>query len=484
MHFTLPTLGAVTRLDTGESWSGERIALEANRRASLLANHGVRRHDVVVIAHGGSPAFFADLFALWSLGATAACVNPRSATEELTRIVEHIEARAVLVDEATGLAFDAAPVICTAGQDETGEAERPALIGGNLLDDDALMLFTSGTTGTPKAVVHTFRSLLARTDLNLAYIGRDALSVTLCPLPTHFGHGLIGNCLSALFAGGQLLLMSGSDMTVIRRLGEIIDGHRVTFMSSVPALWKTALRLSASPRNGTLTRIHIGSAPLSADLWTQVVEWSGGANVVNMYGITETANWIAGAGSQEFEPRDGLIGRPWGGSLAVMDATGAIQSHGAGELLVQSPSLMQGYFRRDDLNETVLVSGWFRTGDIGEIDEDGVARLTGRQKYEINRAGLKVHPEDIDLLLERHDMVREACAFAVPDEVAGETVGVAIVPTDAAGFDLATVKIWVAERLVREKNPERWFVVDDIPKTDRGKINRDTVAAVCLNGGA
>jgi acyl-CoA synthetase (AMP-forming)/AMP-acid ligase II len=107
-------------------------------------------------------------------------------------------------------------------------------------------------------------------------------------------------------------------------------------------------------------------------------------------------------------------------------------------------------------------------------------RLTGRQKSEINRAGLKIHPEDIDLLLERHELIREACAFGFADPISGEAVGVAISLVDGSDVGVPEIRAWCAERLAREKRPDKWFIVADIPKTDRGKINRERVADHCL----
>ena len=176
----------------------------------------------------------------------------------------------------------------------------------------------------------------------------------------------------------------------------------------------------------------VGSAPLSADLWESIAEWAGTRNVANMYGITETANWLAAASALEHRPEDGLVGTPWGGALAVRDEGGRIRAAGEGEVLVQTPSLMSGYLRREDLSAEVIRDGWYHTGDVGRIDERGVLRLTGRIKHEINRAGTKIHPEDLDLLLERHPEVAEACAFGIPDAVSGEIVGIAVRPTEGS----------------------------------------------------
>ena len=198
-----------------------------------------------------------------------------------------------------------------------------------------------------------------------------------------------------------------------------------------------------------------------------------------MYGITETANWLAGISAKENDPVDGLVGKMWGGNAMVIEKNSKWCTFGSGELVVQTPSLMSGYYNLPEKTNAVLVNGWFKTGDVGEIDKNGIITLIGRLKFEINRAGLKVNPEDIDLLLGRYPGVIEACAFGIPDEIAGEIVGVAIKLNEKENIE--DIKQWCSDRLIKEKIPERWFVVDEIPKSDRGKINRDIVASICLN---
>jgi acyl-CoA synthetase (AMP-forming)/AMP-acid ligase II len=136
---------------------------------------------------------------------------------------------------------------------------------------------------------------------------------------------------------------------------------------------------------------------------------------------------------------------------------------------------MSGYLRRPDLTAAVLVDGWYHTGDTGHINEAGLIRLTGRIKDEINRAGFKVQPAEIDALLETHPAVSEACVFSIPDPVSGQIVAAAVRLAAGAKADAESLRQWCATRLRHEAIPERWFIVDEIPRNKRGKINREDV---------
>ncbi len=477
-------LGSVTDLRQGTRWSAEDLARGAERTATLVRPYVAPERPHVVIAHGGTPLFFADLFGVWASGGCAVCVNPGLTAGEMSVIGEFLNPAAILTGDETGSALpDGIAALRT-------DRERISKFDGlgkilRSLDDPALILFTSGTTGAPKGVVHSLRSLFARIGLNRAHMGDGSLARSLCVLPTHFGHGLIGNCLTPLFAGGDLFLWPGPAMKEMVDLGATLGRQDITFMSSVPAFWRMALRLSAEPAPPCLQRIHIGSAPLSSALWQDVARWAGTDSVVNMYGITETANWIAGASLADGPAEDGLIGAMWGGCAAVLAEDGTPRRRGEGELLVQTPSLMSGYHARPDLTNSVLRDGWYHTGDTGHIDDDGRIRLVGRRKSEINKAGIKVHPEEVDLLLERHPGVAEACCFGLPDPVSGEIIGVAVTlvarRSDAPPAPaIADLRDWCRARIKAECVPDRWFVVAEIPNRDRGKVKRDAVRDHCL----
>jgi acyl-CoA synthetase (AMP-forming)/AMP-acid ligase II len=141
---------------------------------------------------------------------------------------------------------------------------------------------------------------------------------------------------------------------------------------------------------------------------------------------------------------------------------------------------MRGYLGRDDLTNEVVAAGWFRTGDIGLLDTRGWLYLRGRQREEINKGGMKVHPADIDAVAERFAATVDVCTFAVEDELLGEDVGVALVLRERDPATLRQLHEWMAQHLARHQMPKRWYLVDEIPRTSRGKINRSVVAERCV----
>lgn len=477
MRIDLTNLGHIHDLSAGTSLGGDALSQAVAGRAAVLKAKGAGRGATVAIGHGGSLSFFIDLFAVWACGATAACIDASLTPGERSNVSAFAKPVLVLVSSDAEAEGWSVPAVNLA---DAPPSDNLVVSPASHLDDAAVILFTSGTTGAPKGVVLTFRALFARIALNHAHIGDSLKGRTLVTLPTHFGHGLIGNALTPLFAGGEIVL-APRGLGLAKDLGRLIDAERISFMSSVPTLWRMALKLSNPPSGGTLKRVHVGSAPLSSALWQDIAAWAG-AETVNCLGITETSNWIGGASSLRDGIEDGFVGRPWGGSVAVRLDDGRILARGEGEIVVQTPSLMAGYLDRPDLTSAVLEDGWYRTGDQGFVDARGVT-VAGRIKDEINRAGFKIQPAELDMLIEQHDDVAEACAFAIPDAVSGEIVGAAVRFKPGVAGDLESVKAFCRSRMRREATPERWFTVDEIPRTARGKVSREAVRRALMEGG-
>jgi oxalate---CoA ligase len=487
-------LGRLVDPLTDRVWEPRDVLARCDRRMRRFADLGLARGERVFLHYGNCPEFFADLLAIWRLGACAVPIDPRLTAFEVETLARAARPRISVWEAspdpqlASALAGLGAAVDALDDADAAANAHRPPPPSRIWLDDDALILFTSGTTGQPKGVVHTHRSLRARWISLRHSLGIEAFGRTLCLLPTHFGHGLVCNCLFPWLFGQDLYILPPFRADLLSQLGSLLDQHGITFLSSVPSVWRLALKTARPPESRTLRRVFCGSAPLSAALWRSVQEWTGAREVMNAYGITETGSWLAGTTQGGFEPEDGLVGEAWGGVIQVLATRDPAAPPGLGEpcaagqpghVWVNTPALMKGYLDRDDLTAEVVSHGWFMTGDIGLQDERGRLYLRGREREEINKGGMKIYPGDIDAVVERFEATRDVCTFAFPDALHGESVGVALVLDSSTDQVLTRLQQWCAQHLAVHQLPQRWYLLDEIPRTARGKVNREEVARRC-----
>ncbi len=492
--FSIESLGSLTEVKTGETWNSARLKEEILRRASMYSAAKIECGDKIILLHNNNNKFFADLFALWMVGACVSCLDSDIGRGELEGVIGELDPRGIVVngglpDHLAGLDGD---VTIFETRDAASWDANPVVVR-NILDAPALILYTSGSTGLPKGVVHSLRTLQAKWFSLRHYVPLDVCETTLCLLPTTFGHGLICNALYPLVHGKHVVVLPKTDMSILSGLGKTIDQYGITFMSSVPTVWRMALRLSKPPQKGTLRQIHIGSAPLSAALWSGVQKWSGINEVWNTYGITETGSWIGGGKvGEETVAEDGLVGYGWGADFMITshpDPDGIadqelgdyeLPSGEVGHVWIRTPCVMQAYFKRPDETKKVLYGGWFNTGDLGRMDAKGRLHLTGRERNEINKGGTKISPEEVDLIIERQPEVAEACAFAFEDKIFGENIGICLVfNEDHEQPSAQKLQGWCKANMSEHKIPARWYSVKEIPKTPRGKIKRSDVAEYC-----
>lgn len=492
-------IGPLIEPVSGRQLDPRAIRAAVAQRAAALAAAGVDRGTVVLLHYGNCIEFFVDLLALWRLGACAAPVDPRLTAHEVGAV-----AAVALPRVSLWLAAPPQPVIaalaahgvrCSVTTDATTlTANRTAAaVAGDGPDParPAIVLFTSGTTGRPKAVVHTHGALQARWRRKRAALGLERFMRTLCAVPTQYSFGL-GVSLFPWLAGATLLLLPPFRQDLLVKLGDLCDQHDVTCVAAVPAVWRIVTRM-ARPPQAPLQLAASGTAPLPSTLREGLVRWAR-APAADIYGLTETG-WIA---AQTVSPSDAAgadaqlagtcVGRPLGVEVAILsqppddavldfDRRSAIGEHG--HVYVRSDSLMTGYLGQPDATRAVLRDGWFCTGDLGSVDADGRLWLHGRYKELINVGGTKVYPHDVDALLLSHPAVQDACTFAVDDPLLGEAAAVALVLDDSDADTVASVVDFVRARLAEHQLPRRWYLADRIGRTARGKLDRAGTARAC-----
>jgi acyl-CoA synthetase (AMP-forming)/AMP-acid ligase II len=450
-------------------------------------------HDRIFLHHGNTLEFFVDLLATWHLGACAVPVDGRLTPYEISALAQAAQPKLSVWKESP--AAPMARALSDLGVDVVDTADAAAAPAPPFTrfdpDDEALILFTSGTTGKPKGVVHTHRSLGAKWSSLRSFLGIETFRRTLCLLPTHFGHGLVCNSLFPWLSGQDLYLLPPFRTDILAGLGTVIDRCSITFLSSVPTVWRLALKIAKPPEGSSLERVFCGSAPLSGALWRSVQQWTRARELMNVYGITETGSWIAGTTVASAMPEDGLIGEAWGGDLAILrtgDTTVSPSSsercgpNEEGYVWIKTPALMKGYLGREDLTAEVVKDGWFSTRDIGAVDDRGYLYLRGRAREEINKSGQKIYPGDIDSVIERFDETVDVCAFGFAEPLQGEDVGVAVVLRSSSQDELealARLHQWTGARLAVHQMPQRWYLLKELPRTPGGKVNRRDVADLC-----
>ena len=498
--FLFANLGNIQDYETGVFWGRKEFFKNIKYRIAYFKNIGIKPKEKVIIAHGNNIRFFADLFALWHLNASAVCIDNNIGISEFENIINTCSSKFVIVNGKIPLKISKFKHKTIKFIDTMKCNKNTNIIDLNNIhikfdanfENIALILFTSGTTGVPKGVVHTFRSLISKWISLEDFVPLKYMKNSMCLLPTNFGHGLICNCLYPLLNGKTLLILPKFNIALLSKLNKIIDENNITYMSSVPSVWKIVLKLSKKPIKKSLKLITCGSSPLSAYLWNNIQNWSSIKRVWNTYGITETGSWIAGTQGNSIIPKDGMTGKGWGTKIIIskeisnisndanlLDSNNCLKKNERGYIWVQTSSLMQGYLGQKKMTNSVVCGSWFFTGDLGYIDSKGSLVLTGRVRNEINTGGIKVTPEDIDLILERHPKIIESCTFGMPDDLAGEIVATAIIIKQGSNLLSNDIYKWTCKYISDYKAPKVWYRVKEIPKTPRGKINREEVAKYC-----
>jgi len=458
---------------------------EVRRGAEVLAGLGLRRDQAVGIVFENGPEAVV-LFLAAATVAGAAPLNPTYTQAELRFYLEDVAAAALIVPPGGAAAARAArpegTVLLEAAVGADGrlriQAEgraapraEPGEPGG---DDVALILHTSGTTGRPKRVPLRHRNLTASAANVAATYQLGPGDVSLCAMPLFHVHGLVASALSTLATGGTLVVPAPfSPLTFWTTMRE----HRPTWYSAVPTIHRMVLARARDGRPAGTESLRFArscSAALAPELMAEA-ERRLGVPVLEAYGMTEACHQIASNPLPPAARQPGSVGPGTGVEVAVLDAGGASLPPGsAGQVAIKGPNVIDGYAGNPQANAESFVGGWFCTGDQGVLDKRGYLTLIGRIKEMINRGGEKISPREIDEVLLRHPAVAEAVAFGTPHPALGEEVAAAVVlQGEASEQELLS---HCREQLAAFKVPRKLYIVEAIPRTATGKVQRRKVA--------
>jgi acyl-CoA synthetase (AMP-forming)/AMP-acid ligase II len=466
-----------------------QLAASARSVGAALVARGLAPGDTVAASFANGPEIVAAFFGIAGARLVFAPLNSAYTEEEFRFYLEDIAPRAIVLAPDTVPAARAAAA--TLGIDvidlamAATDAGIETQIAGGAADherhaepgDVALFLHTSGTTSRPKGVPLTHRNLTASTDNIARWYELAEGDVSLCVMPLFHVHGLIFSTLSILGAGGTVVV---PDRFSASAFWPAIKTYGVTVVSAVPTIFRTLLLRAdedGAPRAGEhrVRFLRSSSAALPASEMLRLEERFG-VPAIEAYSMTEAAHQMC-ANPLRGERRPGSVGRGAFVDVGILDEAGAEQPPGTvGEVAVRGPNVTHGYHNNPQANDVAFVNGWFRTGDYGRLDAAGYLTLVGRLKELINRAGEKISPVEVDDALMSHPGVAEAVAFAIADEKYGEAVAAAIVLRDPS-TTIDEILDHARRRLAPFKVPTRTLIVEAIPKTATGKVQRRNVAA-------
>ncbi len=469
------------------SYSSLRAQVAAT--ADAFAAAGIGRQDrVAIVLPNGLPLIVCFLAA--AVAGTAAPLNPGYREEEFGFSLADTDARLLVVppdggEEARRAAGGQVPVL-TAALDRTGEVEIGGRAGGRSAgapspDDVALVLHTSGSTGRPKRVPLRHRNLAASAGTIAETYALGEADVALCVMPLFHVHGLVASVLATLASGGAVVVPARFNPLAFWRTAR---EQRVTWYSAVPTIHQLLIARAGRERPAgaeSLRFVRSCSAALPVEAARRLEEVVG-APVLEAYGMTEAAHQMA---SNPLPPRPrkfGTVGPATGVRIGLADEAGRPRPAGEpGEVVIRGPGVIHAYEDNPDANRSSFVDGWFRTGDQGVLDADGYLSLLGRIKELINRGGEKVAPPEVDAVLLAHAAVAEAVCFGIPHPTLGEEVAAAVVLRAPASE--AELLAHCRDRIAEFKCPKRIYVVETIPRTATGKIQRRAVAAAFAEPG-
>ncbi|WOH85291.1 AMP-binding protein [Bradyrhizobium sp. BEA-2-5] len=483
----------------------------SDRLAARFAQKGVGRGDRVAVILQNVPQFVIVSVAAWKLGAIVVSLNPMYRTPELFKLFRDCEPKAVIChDDQWDNVFPAAASVDPELVFWTGAREfqtrndvrvlpvpgaappaqalatvfaenAPAPPAPVLTSDDiALLLYTSGTTGVPKGAMLTHRNLVATALICRDHFELNGTSRIFAVAPLFHITGFEIQMIAAFAASAAIVLTYRFQPQVA--LDAFLEWRPTFIVGAITAFIALMNQAGATQRHfESFVHIYSGGAPIAPSVIVAFAERFGRA-IRTSYGMTEltSASHLApNEGRIPVDPKSGAlsIGKPTPGvdAIIVDDERRPLGPGEHGEVVVRGLGVMAGYWKKPTETDEVLTEGWLHSGDVGFCDEEGWFYLVDRKKDMISASGFKVWPREVEDVLYGFPGVREAAVVGATDSYRGETVVAFVSAQPGVTIDVAALSHFCRERLAAYKCPVDIRVLDDLPKTESGKITRNTL---------
>ncbi len=479
------------------------VDTQAEALAASLASLGVGAGDRVALVLPACPEFVVSVFAAAKLGAMVVPLNPMLPTSELQYMLRHSEAVCTItIERYHGLDFielfeelmpqlPALRYLVTVGEEDLWYDDRifqyeDILSAGAGRDfaattpdasDRFALLYTSGTSGKPKGVELSHANLLLGGAASAEALDMTSVDRVVGITALFHVFGLASGLLGALISGSSIVLQA--DGTAAATL-DTVERTGATVHFGIPTLFVQELaELASDVRDlSTLRLAVVAGAPVGDELIREISD-AFGVPAVAGYSLTETSSMVSVSRPADTdEKRRFTVGRPMGNTdVRIVDATdagdGVLPVESVGEIRVRGPGVMVGYYRQPrETAESHDDDGFFRTGDLGLLDEEGFLHLVGRTKDVIIRSGFNVYPREVEARVGSHPAVHEVAVVGVADPLLGEAVCACVVPVEGAIVTDQELVQWCRETLADEKLPDLVRFTDELPRTDTGQVRR------------
>ena len=452
---------------------------ELHTRIENLAGHlqsacGVKRGERVLLDMQNGHDFVIACFGILRADAVVVPVSPMNLTEELRHYIDDSDARVAITEKDLASRFSGLPLDHVILLSNIPEETVRAKASEAKPDDLCMMPYTSGSAGKPKGCMHTHATILHNVAGACAWKHIDENTVALATAPFFHVTGLVHSFLSAIYAGGTMAIQRRWDPLEAARL---VERHRCTHWDNVPTM---VVDLLSHPKAlehdiSSLKWIFGGGAAMPEAIAQKLFDLCG-VRYIEGYGLTETISQTHINPPQN--PKKQCLGIPAFDTEALIVDPASLREMPAGEqgeIIVRGPQLLTGYWK----NEKAYAESWcevggkryFRTGDLGRIDEDGYFYISDRLKRMINAAGMKVWPAEVEAAMYRHPAIKECCIIASPDPRKGEAVKVVVVLKNefscTTGEEILT---WAKTQMATYKAPRLIEFTDALPRTGSGKL--------------